>query len=106
MAFSRVLAILDLADGAINPPHFYYSQAEIDAALHAAGQVVLECLPNQHSPCEDVVAPAATAPTATTTATTPITTIPHVPVVPPVQGIETNSAVETQGKLSSGGLMR
>src|SRR5882762_9673918 len=105
MAFSCILVILDLADGAINPPHFYYFQVEIDAALGAAGQVFPECLPNQHSPCEDVVAPTAIAPTTTTTATAPITIIPHVPVVPPVQGIETISAVETQGKLSSGGLM-
>ena len=87
---------LGLADGTLDPPHFYHTQADIDAALHAVGQevpghynVFSDPLPPTASSASAVVVPASNVPIAMPLAL--------VPIAPLVQMAETNEPTEVQG---------
>jgi len=85
------------ADGALDPPHFYHSHADIAAALHAASCNVPELLMSTPLGAVQPASPAsnATEPVSPVSNTAPIPFAPTV--IPLTQGTATNEPVEAQG---------
>lgn len=99
---------MGLADGALDPPHFYISRAEIDAALHAAGREVPTSFSNNEYVVRDDIPTAPSSPAGpvpsiinahSSASNVPIPT-PLASVAPPAQGAETNKETQAQGKHS------
>lgn len=72
------IVILIVADGALNPPHFYISCAEIDVALHRAGQDAPTHLSNNDDAVRNntfTVAPSAATQMPSVTGRPPATVV-------------------------------
>ena len=85
------------ADGALDPPHFYHSRADIAVALRAAGRNVPEPLMSTPLGAVQPASPASNA----TEHVSPVSNTEPVPLAPTVipltQGTATNEPVEAQG---------
>jgi hypothetical protein len=93
------LIILNLVDGALDPPHFYISRAEIDAALRAAGREVPTHFSNNEYVVRDDPLPTQAGPVVNAPLLTSNTSAPMLlaAVAPPAPEME-NGPIKAQGK--------